>query len=235
MHFINEKLNTELQVIEKNNELYFDMEEVAKGLGVRNPRDSVRHFLNKYPRVKTRAILGGGRTYFNEGDVYLYTLRSRSEKAEEFQEWVAQEVLPTIRRVGLQAVKELEVLQFIAQSREVPLVEELPHKVSDEFLIRHGLYRTLGYLPPSEFCTVEKFYRAAIDLGYLDEQGELLDDSVAIWIPKYHNSYTQCGKWFAWTQQAGADIALRAKQLKTAAELLFEAVEPHEDFLGLFG
>lgn len=37
MHFINKNLNTELQIIEKDNELYFDMEEVAKGLGVKKP------------------------------------------------------------------------------------------------------------------------------------------------------------------------------------------------------
>lgn len=143
--------------------------------------------------------------------MYLYTLRSRSSNAEIFQEWVAQEVLPTVRKVGIQAVKELEVLQYIAQQpRNSGLTrEELPHEVSDEFLLSNGLHWLTA---PSSFgVSVLAFYRAATELGYLDEEGELLKPEAAVFNAKYHNCHTPSGKWYAWSEQDGATIARRAK------------------------
>ena len=220
MHFINKNLNTEITIVEENDQLLFDMEEVAKGLGIKSPKDSLRLYMDRNPKVKTRRIVVGGRTYFNEGDMYLYTLRSKSEKAEEFQEWVAQEVLPTVRKVGLQAIKELEVLQFIAQQpRNSGLTREgLPHEVSDEFLLSNGLHWLTEYSAPSAFnVPLTEFYKAATELGYIDEEGELLKPETAVHNPKYHNCYTPSGKWYAWSPQDGAAIALRAKSAQPVA------------------
>ena len=52
---------------------------------------------------------GGSQTtrYITEGDLYRLITRSRLPKAQEFEQWVFDEVLPSIRKHGMYAVDDL--------------------------------------------------------------------------------------------------------------------------------
>lgn len=46
-----------------------------------------------------------GVTLIRESDVYRLVMRSKLESAERFQDWVVEEVLPTIRATGSYSLK----------------------------------------------------------------------------------------------------------------------------------
>ncbi|MGM0260502.1 phage antirepressor KilAC domain-containing protein [Enterococcus sp. AZ102] len=91
-----------LEVKTENGEPMFDVETVAKSLGftqVKNEKEFVRwervnDYLKKYsPQV-------GKGDFISEPMVYKLAFKANNALAEQFQDWLATEVLPTIRKHG---------------------------------------------------------------------------------------------------------------------------------------
>ncbi len=80
---------------------YFVANDIAKSLGYLQPKDAVtRHCKGA---IKHRYLSNGGEQEVKvipEGDVYRLIIRSKLPKAEEFEHWVFDEVLPSIRKQG---------------------------------------------------------------------------------------------------------------------------------------
>lgn len=109
--FLSEKFG-ELQVIEVENKPYFSGIEVARALGYVNPRDAISRHCNfngvvKHDTIKKHSTRYGknaeeviSATFINEGNVYRLICRSKLKEAAEFEHWVFEEILPTIRTTG---------------------------------------------------------------------------------------------------------------------------------------
>lgn len=87
--------------------VWLSLTDMSKILGYTNTANAVRLLKPHQFRTATteeRESLGnvGGRAPYliTEGGFYRLTLRSSREEAEAFQDWVEEEVLPTIRREG---------------------------------------------------------------------------------------------------------------------------------------
>lgn len=89
----------------RSNEPWFVARDIAVGLEYSNPRKAVRD------HCKRTCAVGGGTnrspldldpqtTIIPEPDVYRLIIRSNQPKAEEFEAWVLEEVLPTLRKHG---------------------------------------------------------------------------------------------------------------------------------------
>lgn len=128
--FLSEKFG-ELQIIEIENKLYFSGVDVAKALGYANPRDAIsRHCSSngvvKRDTIKKHATRYNGvaeqvvsSTFINEGNVYRLICRSKLKEAIEFEHWVFEEILPTIRTTGGYVNDpELFVKSYLANSPE---------------------------------------------------------------------------------------------------------------------
>lgn len=100
-----------LTVIEKDGEPWFIGREVASALGYERSADAINQ------HCKYMKILKNGETQFleipsrglqiiNEKDVYRLIMRSKLESAEQFQDWVMDEVLPSIRKDGMYATDD---------------------------------------------------------------------------------------------------------------------------------
>lgn len=90
-----------VRAIEENGKILFCGSDIAKALGYANAPDA----LNRHCRaiVKRDTPVGGklqGINFIPEGDVYRLISHSKLPKAEEFERWVFDEVLPTIRKTG---------------------------------------------------------------------------------------------------------------------------------------
>lgn len=74
------------------------------------------HLTKLYPHEKqTLAISEGKRgnpntTVISESGLYKLILKSRKPEAEEFQRWVTEQVLPTIRKTGVYMTPEVAAL-----------------------------------------------------------------------------------------------------------------------------
>lgn len=84
--------------------------DIAKCLGYSNTRDAVTSHCKYAKSLKDIEVVKRD-DYINqqldektklipESDVYRLTMRSKLEQAEEFQDWVFDEVLPSIRKTG---------------------------------------------------------------------------------------------------------------------------------------
>lgn len=96
IHF-NFKGNT-LNAMLVNNEPYFIAKDVASILGyVKTENAIARHCKAS---VTTPKQGGGFITLIPERDVYRLVIRSKLPEAEQFEEWVVSDVLPSIRKTG---------------------------------------------------------------------------------------------------------------------------------------
>lgn len=99
--FTNEEFGN-VRMMEIDGKPYFAGSDVATALGYQNPsRDVQRHCKNV---VKGRGTDSVGRqnemSFISEFDVYRLVMRSKLPDAERFQDWVVEEVLPSIRKHG---------------------------------------------------------------------------------------------------------------------------------------
>jgi len=79
---------------------WFVAKDVCEALGYLNPRDAIITHCKGVVKCDTLVEGGYPQSIIPESDVYRLVMRSRLPMAEQFQDWVVEEVLPSIRRTG---------------------------------------------------------------------------------------------------------------------------------------
>lgn len=91
----------EIRTVIINEKPYFCASDIAKALGYSNPNKAVRDHCRAITKCSTPI---SGKTqdinFIPEGDVYRLIVKSKMPAAEQFESWVMDEVLPTIRKTG---------------------------------------------------------------------------------------------------------------------------------------
>lgn len=99
----------QLEVKTENGESLFDVETVAKSLGIVDVKNDVEYVrwqrVNNYLGKNSPLVAKGD--YINEPMVYKLAFKANNALAEKFQDWLATEVLPQIRKHGMYATDEL--------------------------------------------------------------------------------------------------------------------------------
>lgn len=95
-----------LEILTFEGKEWFPAIQVAEILGYANPRDAIsRHTKNK--GVVNHDVLSNGgvqrKKFIDEGNLYRLITRSKLPQADEFEEWVFEDVLPSIRKHGIYA------------------------------------------------------------------------------------------------------------------------------------
>lgn len=91
-----------VRVVEKDGEPWFVASDVARALGYERPNDAVNAHCKKVNKFSYGDMPHGAQPYniIPESDVYRLVMRSNLPNAEKFQDWVVEEVLPSIRKSG---------------------------------------------------------------------------------------------------------------------------------------
>jgi len=94
-----------LRVLDRDGDPWFVAKDAAEALSYANPRKAVRdHCRSARPIGGERNVPPSGldpqTAIIPESDLYRLILRSDIPEAEEFQAFVTEEVLPTIRKTG---------------------------------------------------------------------------------------------------------------------------------------
>lgn len=98
--FKNEQFGA-VRTIEENGKVLFCAKDIAEALGYSRPRDAIA--AHAKGAVKRRILTNGGEqdmTFIPEGDVYRLIARSKLPKAQEFESWVFDEVVPSVVKHG---------------------------------------------------------------------------------------------------------------------------------------
>lgn len=99
-----------VRVVMRDGEPWFAASDVAKALGYANPSVAVNQHCKKAIKTAFNANRVDGSTppininLIPESDLYRLVMRSNVPDAEEFQAWVCEEVLPSIRKTGSYSV-----------------------------------------------------------------------------------------------------------------------------------
>lgn len=126
--FKNEQFG-DVRVIEEAGKYLFCGSDVAKALGYARPNDAITAHCRctakrsiPHPQAANKEI---DMIFIPEGDVYRLIAHSKLPAAEQFERWVFDDVLPSIRKHGLYAADELlanpdlfiKVLQDLKEER----------------------------------------------------------------------------------------------------------------------
>jgi len=93
----------ELDVLVIDNKEYFAATEVAEKLGYANPQKAIRdHCKEAGCTVRSVSYPSGTKSkrFINEGNLYRLIVKSKLPAAEQFEQWVFEDVLPSIRKHG---------------------------------------------------------------------------------------------------------------------------------------
>ena len=104
--FENEKFG-KIEVLFKDEQFYFPAIECAEILGYKNPNDAIlRHCKEQwivFHEVMVNAGFGPRLTqkkFISEGNLYRLIVKSKLPNAAEFEEWIFDTVIPSIRKYG---------------------------------------------------------------------------------------------------------------------------------------
>lgn len=99
----------EVEVFEFEGKILFNPKHVAECLEISDVNSSIRKFNDnqvvkltnsKMHNMQFRKLHNTGENFLTESGVYKLIFKSRKEEAERFQDWVTDEVLPSIRKTG---------------------------------------------------------------------------------------------------------------------------------------
>lgn len=147
--FENEKFG-KIEVLFKDDQFYFPAIEIAEILGYKNPRDAVkRHCVNEFPYVVFHdvgintglAVQTIQKKYINEGNLYRLIAKSKLPEAREFERWIFDIVIPSIRKHGYYS----NVLQIDERDRAKLAVVNAA--TEEERMIAFGIYQEKFVLP----------------------------------------------------------------------------------------
>jgi prophage antirepressor-like protein len=221
------KFNTStIRTLEVRGDIFFIAKDVAECLGYEKPSNAIHQHCKKSKSLKSLGypVLGVSdlMTIFGttsiivipESDVYRLTMRSKLESAEKFQDWVVEEVLPSIRKNGSFNVAEQtqlpktlsEALKLAYDQSLVIEQQQLKMSHKDQLIIAlHDASIKAGEVLVREFCKSNDI----IDLGQNDfyewmrSQGYILKNST-----EPYQKYEKLGyfKWRPSLEEYGGKI-----------------------------
>lgn len=109
----------EVEIFEYKGEILFNPKDVAKCIDIKDVKSSIRNF-NKNQKIKItnndlkvhdiyfRKLHNTGETFLKEAGLYKLIFKSHKPEAEEFQDWVTDSVLPTLRQTGGYVIEDRE-------------------------------------------------------------------------------------------------------------------------------
>ena len=92
-----------VRVVTINDEPWFVGKDVAECLGFKRPADAIKSHVKDHQKGVGKLPTPGGMqevTVISEGGLYRLTMRSKLPNAERFQDWVTDEILPSVRKHG---------------------------------------------------------------------------------------------------------------------------------------
>ncbi|HGZ8917371.1 TPA: phage antirepressor [Staphylococcus aureus] len=97
----------DLEILTIEGKQWFPAINVAETLGYTNPRKAIRDHA-KERGVTIRSVIDSlgrnqNKKFIDEGNLYRLISRSKLPQAEQFEEWVFDDVLPAIRKLGIYA------------------------------------------------------------------------------------------------------------------------------------
>ncbi len=93
-----------VRIVMQDEQPWFVASDVASALGYEKPNNAVNSHCKKVNKISYPET-GQPLNIIPESDLYRLIMRSQLESSEKFQDWVVEEVLPSIRKTGSYKMK----------------------------------------------------------------------------------------------------------------------------------
>ncbi|MFQ4188574.1 toxin Bro [Clostridioides difficile] len=171
----------EIEVFEFEGRILFNSKDVANCLDIKNVNENIR-LMNEKQVVKLRnsdisntdirKLNNAGENFLTESGVYKLIFKSRKEEAERFQDWISDEVLPSIRQTGAyitnnadpqvlrDKANEIESLDTVNKTIEIltPFLNGAGIDEKAKLLTAKTIYKKAGIELPLEIEEKEHFF-----------------------------------------------------------------------------
>jgi len=110
--------------VETDGKVLFKANDVAKALGYNNYQQAIRTHCKGVLEISPPTLNQHGATvmqptkFISESDIYRLVMRSKLPEAERFQDWVCEEVLPSIRQTGAYMTQQT-IIQVMQQPESI--------------------------------------------------------------------------------------------------------------------
>lgn len=105
-----------LKAKEENGKLMFDAETAAIGIGITDESKGVKYVrwnrVNKYLFATSGEKVKRG-DFITEPQLYKLAIKANSQQAENFQNWIAEEVVPSLRKTGSYQMKPMSAMETL--------------------------------------------------------------------------------------------------------------------------
>lgn len=216
-----------IEIIEYNNQVLFNPYDVANILDIKNIRDSLKNFNTKQLIKLTNSKVGNsdirklhttGENFLTESGLYKLIFKSNKPKAEEFANWVTDEVLPTIRKQGTYSIinqntQQDNIIKMLVQSQNnmLTMIQTLNSKI-DNIQSVEKIQKPIEKHPTTQKTrlTEEEKLQKIIQRGKLSSRFKILKfptkiiDMVDLLLSQEHISYTYIRKIL---KEKGYDIS----------------------------
>src|ERR1700722_4133383 len=144
-----------VRTIEIDGEIWFCAPDVTKVLGYVNGREAVNRHCKPKGVVKRDTLTSQGNqslTFISEPNVYRLTVKSQLASADKFEQWVFEEVIPSIRKHGSYGINRYKTSNFVLRYFEN--ATKIPNgyfSVITELYVRlYGKLEHVGYVIPDK-------------------------------------------------------------------------------------
>lgn len=216
-----------IEIIEYNNQVLFNPYDVANILDIKNIRDSLKNFNTKQLIKLTNSDVGfsdirklnnRGEIFLTESGLYKLIFKSNKPKAEEFANWVTDEVLPTIRKQGTYSIinqntQQDNIIKMLVQSQNnmLTMIQTLNSKI-DNIQSVEKIQKPIEKHPTTQKTrlTENEKLQKIIQRGKLSSRFKILKfptkiiDMVDLLLSQEHISYTYIRKIL---KEKGYDIS----------------------------
>lgn len=164
----------QVRVINKSGEPWFVAKDVCGILEIRNSRDAMDRLSESMKGVATTDTLGGRQemNIVSEAGLYKLVFTSRKPEAERFTDWIASEVIPSIRKHGAYMTPETIEKTLSSPDFIIQLATKLKEHQA-EIAAQKQYIKALE--PKAEFFDAVADSKTAIEIG---EAAKVLDAGI---------------------------------------------------------
>ena len=180
--------NNEVRTMIVNDEPFFVANDVAKTLGYANASDATNKHCKKGFMAWGSDSLGRQQQFklIPESDVYRLVFRSKLPEAEKFENWVTEEVLPSIRKTGAYQIPAdpMDALRLMFQATEhtqekVNQVDERVFHLEENIKLEPGEYTYIGKLISRKVYQIGKERAYSMNRQQKDELFKAINKEIA--------------------------------------------------------
>ena len=151
-------------ILDEHNNIWFNGKNICEALKYKSRKDALRSHVSKKNKehiknfnVNIGKNIKKDSIYINESGLYSLLIHSRTQIAIEFQEWITENVLPSLRKYGIYEIEDKQKKKIKNMNLKIKQLEK--QKIKLENNIKKEKYPDGGFIYIIE---VEKMYKIGI-------------------------------------------------------------------------